>query len=322
MRIPNDTGHPYRLDKFVEYQHEAPSVAPVVATAFARRRALALNQQVELAWLHSVAYSEITAALLLDERPTWAKDPEGFWRRSKARLQFGSARVYVKNNDRFPAMVRQFYEATNGKPYDWLRQALTKDTKRSYTAAHKLICGLEYTGRFAADRFLELLIGFGMELEMPYELDWKKNSNLTSGLFNVLYRDEEADEYDRTGRLRPGAERELSEALEMVWKAVQRRYPKQRTPLQIVTGKLCSFRNLFKGARYGGFHHDRQLGFIRAYERVWPSRTSLWAELYEIRREVFPKHLLGEVVGWEGIRKDRKKLWLTTGRTGVEKETR
>ena len=86
-------------------------------------------------------------------------------------------------------------------------------------------------------------------------------------------------------------------------------------------GKICSFRNLFKNARYGGFHHDRQLQVIKEYEKVLPEYEYLWKECYDLRKTMFDKRFLGELNGWNGIRKERKKLWLTTGLTGAEKES-
>ena len=83
-------------------------------------------------------------------------------------------------------------------------------------------------------------------------------------------------------------------------------------------GKICSFRNLFKASRYGGFHHDRELGVLREYEKTLPQYEDLWDRVFRLRRAMFDERFLGELHNWNGIRKERKKLWLEKGLTGVE----
>ena len=111
---------------------------------------------------------------------------------------------------------------------------------------------------------------------------------------------------------------QLTKKLKVIQAEIGKTYPEQNNEICMFIGKICSFRNLFKNARYGGFHHDRELEVLKQYEKDFPSYNSLWKQCYKIRLDIFPHHLLGELNGWEGIRKERKKLWLTTGKTGVE----
>lgn len=109
----------------------------------------------------------------------------------------------------------------------------------------------------------------------------------------------------------------LNEKIAEVQAAIKYYYPEEDVGVSVVTPKICSWRNLFKGKRYGGYHHDRQLEQIKHYEACYPG-DPLWKELYKIRELTFPKTLLGEWCGWSGIRKERKTLWLREGKTGVE----
>ena len=42
---------------------------------------------------------------------------------------------------------------------------------------------------------------------------------------------------------------------------------------------------------------------------------------YDLRKFMFDKRFLGEYHTWNGIRKERKKLWIQKGLTGVEHDS-
>lgn len=329
MWIPNDKGSPWRLNKFVEYQHLAPAVDPLTYVEFAKRRKLDHDDCVLLAWFHSLTYSEITAGLLLLNTNEILIDPERFWAIHKDNLIFGSARKYVKNMDWFVPLINKFVDQVSWssgepKPYDWLRDIKgIVQPQEAFKNIEKELLRWKYMGRFSVDLFMEAIVSmsqanlFGFNIKSPLEYDWKKTSNLTSGLLNIMYLDEEANEFDRTGKLTTPVS-VLDSMLEEIVLDVRLKYPDQKVDTMSVVNKICSFRNLFKKSRYGGFHHDRQLGNLRHYEQVYPEYEELWEEFYDIRVNLFPRHMLGEYGGWDGIRPARKKLWVTKGLTGVE----
>lgn len=326
MIIPNDTGAPFRLNKFVEYQHCVPPIHPVTLLAYAEHNQIGVDNIVMLAWLISVTYCEITA-LFLFEVLDWSiitrAHLESFWRREKSRLIFNSARRYAKNMDWVVSLLWDFLALTERQPYAWLNSITGENSLDNYNHVWSAVKEVRYTGRFAADLFLELLMWayrkklLPIPFAEPERINWRTDSNITSGLMNVLYLDSEADEFDRSRRVDLQLIPALDRGILNVQKAIRRVYPEQEASLPLVQTKLCSFRNLFKGTRYGGFHHDRQLENLLAYQRNYPD-YSLWAEIFEIRKEQFEAGLLGEVGGWTGIRRARKKLWLLEGRTGVE----
>ena len=160
----------------------------------------------------------------------------------------------------------------------------------------------------------------GISIKEPTKIDWKNCANLTSGIFNIFYEDEKANEFDKTKKVTPLEIKYLSTKLSAIQKSIQGTYPEQDSEISMFIGKICSFRNLFKNARYGGFHHDRQLGVLKQYEVDFSQYSYLWEECYKLRKDIFPSRFLGELHGWDGIRKERKKIWLTTGKTGVENE--
>lgn len=325
--IPGDTGGDWRLQKFVEYQHEVPSIHYRVLGEYIKRHQIEKNRSVLMCWYMSCTYNEVTCVLMNELiKPKRLKHKayiDTFWEEYKSKLDFGSSRKYAKNMDWLPDLLFEFFKHVQGQPYNWIKSF--PDGEIGYAQLYEDISKLKYVGRFAADLFMESVLYLNDYFETgfvePEKLDWKNCSNLTSGLLNIFYMDEEANLYDKTGKL-PVSEDLLNEYLLEVKNAIYCSYPDQRGDgVNLFVGKICSFRNLFKNSRYGGFHHDRELGVLREYEKTLPEYGYIWKKLYELRQDMFPRHLLGELNGWDGIRSERKKLFLSKGLTGVENET-
>lgn len=330
--IPNDNGKDYRLKKFVEYQHEVPSVHYRVLGEYVKSLGLSQDDAVMMCWFMSCTYNEITCAFL-QEKFLWhqlsPKDVrpycENFWAEYKEKLLFGSARTYAKSMDWFPILMEKFIKRTKKQPYKWLKSLLKGDPVYDYYSVIRSLEKFQYVGRFSRDLFMESIMYLqeylDIELTEPEILDWERCSNLTSGLLNIFYLDEEANEFDKTGKIPENVTRtQLSDYLDIVQQTIHKTYPEQDNDLNMFVGKICSFRNLFKKARYGGFHHDRELGWLREYEYNFPELKLVWNHIYDLRAELFPHRFLGECNDWTGIRKDRKNLWLNFGLTGVEQE--
>lgn len=325
MEIPNDQGHPWRLHKFVEYQHEVPAIDMATLVAYAGANGLAPDDLVVLSWLHSATYCEVTAIFLfemMDWKVTPYDDLCSVWWHYKPWLVFNSARRYIKSMNQFPDVIAGFQQhLPNYQALVDLVKGL--DKYEAYQKVYKTVALVPYTGPFAISLALEFMVWasrtvlWDVNVAIPPVLDWKHLSNTTSGICNVFYQDEWAETYDKTGRVL-ATENQLSEWRAAIQNAIVERYPTTAfDPSYAWLGKLCSFRNLFKGTRYGGFHHDRQLSQILAYQQAFPDH-SLWERLFGLRRSLFKPSLLGEIGGWTGIRKERTKLWLRHGLTGVE----
>mgnify|MGYP004459156677 CR=1 FL=1 len=325
--IPGDTGKDWRLKKFVEYQHEVPSIHYRVLGEYIKKYVQNKDRAVFMCWYMSCTYNEVTCVLLdsmidlsMIDRYSYKEFFDNFWNSYKESLDFGSSRKYAKNMDWFPELMKQFYRVTKAKPYKWLKRFSYGE--KGYRELFSTLTKMQYVGRFAAELFMESVLYlneyFGTDFVEPIKLDWKNCSNLTSGLLNIFYMDEEANLYDKTKKL-PVSEDYLTKKLKTVQNAIYAAYPEQRGDgVNLFVGKICSFRNLFKNSRYGGFHHDRELGVLRNYEKILPQYEYLWKRLYNLRSNMFHERFLGEIGGWDGIRKERKKLFLTTGMTGVE----
>lgn len=324
--IPNDTGHTWRLKKFVEYQHEVPSIHYRTLGEYVKQHTLSVDDAVMLCWYCSMTYNEVTSILLhkmIDWRSLKPKELVEFWDKYKPVLDFGSSRKYAKNMDWFVPLMKSFMSMIKRKPYLWLKSFERDNPEETYKALEKQLRSVQYCGRFATDIFMECVLYLSEYLDFniaePLRCDWKNMSNLTSGLLNIFYRDEEADLFDKEGTIGVPVEW-LQEKLLEVQACIKETYPEQDCDIPMFIGKICSFRNLFKNARYGGFHHDRQLGVLREYEKTLPEQQHTLDEIFLLRSKMFHRRFLGEFGGWDGIRKERKKLWLTKGLTGVEDE--
>jgi hypothetical protein len=281
---------------------------------------------VMLAWYNSMSYCAITAIFLFNKlKGIQEKDLDAFWETNKDKLIFASARRYVGSMNWFVPLMKLFHTSIYNQPYEWLKFHAGKGTaQQKYDHIYIHLMKWRYMGRFSVDLFTDAMVQMyeaGL-IDIPFkaeDFEWKNGSNITSGMFNLFYRDEEADLFDKNRTLTNGQIEWLETGLKVVMEAIQNKYPEtsDEKAFQGITQKLCSFRNLWKGARYGGFHHDRQLEQLRKYQKNYPA-DPLWNELFELRKKIYDHELLGEIGGWKGIRKERKKLWLEKGLTGVE----
>lgn len=320
--IPNDDGKTYRLKKFVEYQHEVPSIHYRFIGEWIKKNHYNKDRAVEICWYMSVTYNEISCVLMDRVMNEEGKSAQEFWDEYGDEMKFGSARKHVKLKGRFILLMNQWQRTTKGEPYKWLKSNESMNPQKTLKNLHNSLCKMKEVGRFASDLFIESVSYIKNYLHFnigePQELDWINCANLTSGTYNIFYQDEKAEQFDKTKKIPYSEYPYLTNCLQIIQQEIHKTYPQQQCTIYSFVGKICSFRNLFKAARYGGFHHDRELGWIIDYQRLLPEHEGLWKECYDLRKEIFPEKLLGEIRGWDGIRKERKKLWLQTGKTGVE----
>lgn len=330
MIIPNDNNIDYRLKKFVEYQRAVPPVHQSVLLDYAVTEKLSKDDLILICWLMSNTYHEITTLLLYEEyRKSSYDDMVKFYENNIEIIQFGSAKKYIAMNNRFIPILRWYKDTYGDRPYTFLEkklEGLKNDLESKYEELIKFNQKCKNFGRFSGDLFNEIFMVFqkagllDRHIKESTEFDWEHCANLTSGVLNILYEDDLADKWDR-GEITKEELKELkpilTEGIIKIKTEIEETY-NETTDIPLFITKLCSFRNLFKNARYGGFHHDRQLEYLKKYESTLPDKSELWNKIYSIREKVFSPNLLGEKNNWNGIRKDRKKLWTTRGLTGVE----
>lgn len=330
MRIPNDNNTDYRLKKFVEYQRAVPPVHQAVLLNYAVTEELSKDELLIICWLMSNTYHEITTILLFEQyKSSGYEGMIEYYEENMDVIQFGSAKKYIAMNNRFTPILRWFLDTYGDEPYTFLKtffRGLKNEPELKYEELIKFNQRCKNFGRFSGDLFNEIYMVFQkanllpVDIKESTEFDWEHCANLTSGVLNILYKDDLADSWDK-GEITKTELQELKPILTRgiitIKEEIERTY-NEPTDIPLFITKLCSFRNLFKNARYGGFHHDRQLEYLKKYEKTLPEKRELWNRIYCIREGVFPPNLLGEKNNWSGIRKERKRLWTTKGLTGVE----
>ena len=325
--IPHDDGKTYRLKKFVEYQHKVPAIHPITLMRYTEKRDLTKDDLVRMAYINSMTYCEISTIYVFEElnKDFYNKQiVSSFWEANKDKIIFNSARKWVRRKNMFCRLVNDFNAIFGREPYAKLLRICKYTPEQNYALIKKYLGNIKDCGRFAQDLFLEMLLKYSkagiidIKLTEPFELDWSKDANMTSGLLNIIYEDEMANEFDKTEKIDKQTQARLYDELLVIQDEIKKEYPEQDNSLQSFMTKICSFRNLFKNQRYGGYHHDRQLENINKYRENYPEKKELWDELLEDRKVLFDKKLLGELNGWSGIRKEMKKIWRTKGLTGVE----
>lgn len=325
--IPNDDDKNYRMDKFVEYQHKVPAIHPITLMKYIKDKELSKNDLIRLAYIQSITYCEITTILVFEDLNEHFYDKDyiqKYWEANKDKLIFNSARKWVRRKDMFCRLINDFNSIFGVNPYEKLITMCKYGEEKNYKIIKIFLSQIKDCGRFAQDLFLEMMLMYykhgliEIRLKEPFVLDWKKDANMTSGLLNIIYEDEKANEFDKNGTIDKQTQKQLYCALIKIQNKIKEKYPKQDNSLQSFMTKICSFRNLFKATRYGGYHHDRQLENIIKYKQTYPEKEPILNKLLNDRLLLFDHKLLGELNGWNGVRKDMKKLWLKTGKTGVE----
>jgi len=129
---------------------------------------------------------------------------------------------------------------------------------------------------------------------------------------NVFGFDTDADEYDKTGKMRHELRAGLDAMLDELCQAISE---SGGNPSQTcIETSLCAYRKFHKGSRYNGYYLDRQLDELMRYPMMNEASIDYVNELYELRSRLFPHWMLGECRNWDGIRKQMKKFYIRNGR--------
>lgn len=163
MNIPNDTGYPYRLLKYVQYHMSVPPIEPATIIPFCQKNNLTEDECILLAWYNSMCYCAPTALFLFTHLPNPTEDMiETFWKTHKENLLFVSARRYVKNMDWFVPLLKNFCASVKKHPNlgSWLKSVVSsaKGPEEAYSAVYSYLIRLQYMGRFSVELFTDMLV--------------------------------------------------------------------------------------------------------------------------------------------------------------------
>ena len=284
-------------------------------------KALSLNrdQKFWLAYLYSACYSAPTAFYMLMNLPRvqdlTPQSASLWWLKHKSKLLFETDRIYVKNNDHLPAMLmsyKAFAGDSDGAAFDALLQSSPEESYR-YIYKHLDDC-LFYFSRYSLFMYLETiynLTGFPIWAD---GINLKEALSTRNGLCFLLGLDSWVrHKKDHTENLNDEQYAYLQRELEKLYKELITKFPSIPTTYWNLETSLCAYKKLFFKTRYVGYYIDRQLQELIKMQELAPLGAD-WSLLWRFRREHFDPRALGELNGWNGIRKERMDYFMNTGR--------
>lgn len=298
-------GRKERIIEFVNYHKNGDGECNnVVLKEWATSHCSTLQEKYELAYFFSITYCVESAIILFTNKKEIYKDITKWIKSNKDTIIFQSDRKYIRMKDSFEKVLRNF-EKNNS--VDEFLSNVTEDGVIILSRAIPYVSLWDMFGRFSAFLFLETLVEL---TQIPIEnttIEWKRGNTATSGLMNVFGFDKEAEHFDKTGKLAL-SEKTMDKMLDCIIRAIRKSGGNENVT-EIETS-LCAYRKFYKGTRYNGYYLDRMLEEIVAMQDKYPEISE---ELMEIRKKHFDSRYLGEVSGWNGIRKHMKKSYLETG---------
>ena len=211
----------------------------------------------------------------------------------------------MKIMNKFPQIVKDFIKKFDGKS-DMLINFSQGDL-------YRWINNVYYCGRFSALLFIESLYGL-LGRDMPQEsyLDWNACKTCAQGVFVICYQDDISDAINK----RSLSKFEIGYLKNMLDHIIQHteKYLGYKTNFARIVSYLCGYFKLYKQTRYLEFYTDRRLGELKHYESALPEYMDLWDKCYAIRKQNVPNDILGELHGWNGVRKEKCKEFVMYGR--------
>lgn len=259
-----------------------------------------LETKLWLAFLYGLSYSVTTTIRFAEEfgniSDTSFKKLKSFWEHNKNTLHFAPDKRYLKNNDQVVPAIMTMKDHVNGDLKKYLIPLLKTGFDNTYKQITK---NWRFFGPEGAYLFFDVIYGILPEwYSEPEVLDWRNSGKtVVEGMAHFLGEDEviSSNEHNYV----------------RYNKAVDKIVTKTKAPKIVVESNLCFFRKLFKGSRYLGYYADRQLEECYKTAELLKHRYNI--NIWDYRERTVPEQFRGEINGWQGIRKERCKIFLTTG---------
>lgn len=280
--------------------------------AYAEALNMSVPRRITLSFLYSTCYNVPTAVLLdhlLGPINVWTRgNINKVWRKYKDKLIFQTDRKWVKIANQFVDLCMDFQ--SNMTPY----YTHIRPYVHSFDAMYARFSQLNNQGRVSTYIFIDGLINTGvMHQCIPERFDWNNGQTCTEGMMHAILRDDWVEYFDKGKRKLPQhmideLDAHLDELLyQLVEEGLDDDY------IWDYESNLCAYRKYFKGKMYYGYYMDRQLEELSKLRASLPEYEKLWGKLFQLRKDVYPANLLGEVSGWSGIRKHLMQDFLKTG---------
>lgn len=310
--IHGDTGDYWRIEKFLEYcEHDInDTLAPM--NLMLKARGADLSDRIWACLLYSASYCLGTTMFIYDKLDWYdlTKDKvEQFWQQYRPHLIFQSDRRYVKNMNWFVPIVSDFLDRVQGNPEGYFAPLLEGTPYEVYEKMYKEVSKWRYYGRFSVILLLKTMIYvLPRPMDFHTDYDWNNGETTTAGALILKYRDPWAKEFLETNKITPEMKAYFDDLL------VELKGVMDTDNMLHITSAFCSYFKLYKQTRYIGYYVDRGQDELIKLQKALPKSSYLWKEIYEARKECIPNQYLGEINGWNGIRKGLFDHFTKTGR--------
>lgn len=293
-----------RLAEFVRYHNNGDGECNnVILKKWAEEHSLSLQERYELSYLFSVTYCVCSAIVLFGLRRFLPEKANEI----KPKIIFQSDRKYMRMRNSFEETLVVFYGGNSD--VNVFLNSTVRDGKIALDLAIPKVREWPMFGRFSAFLFLETFVSLTDTPIQNTTISWAEGDTATSGLLNIFGFDEQANAFDKTGKLPKGFTQEkMDSMLKIVLDAISRAGGDANVTK--VETSLCAYRKFYKGSRYNGYYLDRMLEELYKMEPDFPEIVK---EIFRIRSESVPRKYLGELWGWRGIRKYMKKSYIDSG---------
>jgi len=186
---------------------------------------------------------------------------------------------------------------SNGGLYNWLSSYVEKSPQQSWVNMINPVETIFGNGRWASYRTIEMIGQVcGLPVEAP-DMGHANSSGPRRGL-EFLYSD-----------LPQGNKPADIAYLDQVSLDLNRKLAERgiSAKLQDTETGLCGFKSMVKGDYYVGEDLDSML------EEILKQPSGLTQTIFEARKNIFPHEYLGELNGWTGMDRARKKIYKETG---------
>ena len=295
-----------RMEEFVQYHRDGDGECnAILLKKYSQKHKLNIRDCFNLAFFFSITYCCESGIILFLNRDSILYGKVNCAQLKKDMI-FQSDRKYVKMKNRFEKLLL-FWEK-HLTQYDfsrWFRdgalflETAVRDVEKWYMF-----------GRFSAFLFLETFATMIDASVSNTTINWIEGDTATSGLLNLFGDDAEASYFDQKGVLTVPVDK-MDARLHKVISEVKRTGGDANTTK--IETSLCAYRKFYKGTRYNGFYLDRMLEELIWYQENKPQYANLTSELFSMRQQCFPEQMLGEKHGWDGIRKEEKKMYREYG---------
>lgn len=300
-----------RINEFLKYHRYGDGECNgILLKAYSDKLSMGENDRFDLALFYAITYSIPSALKLLRDRERINENVLEYIEKNKQKIIFQSDRRYMRCNGLFEKTMNWYVNAGDIKER-FESVCLEGNTIKLDKAIQHVKKWVSF-GRFASFLFIETYVYLLGRDYLNTKFDWKNGDTATSGMLNLLGLDKEASYYDKTKTIPKNISVEwLDEKLDWLLESI--RATGGNDNVSCVETSLCAYRKFFKGSRYNGYYLDRQLEEINQFIKNGQELESCRI-LLGLRSKIFDNRYLGEIGGWNGVRKKLKRLYINTGK--------